>query len=389
MNQSSGSGEMQLYREQLKEIRELTSHGVCRDYLARTADDKATFPCGHHETIPNSQKKLVSKHAVFVREEERKNDDGKVALFSTYYYPAVKWSLTGAVMKVTGGDSIMPVAPFGDIMRLFEPHVKSWDFPFGTKSFHYVSHFDNYSETRFTFDENGKRIKHTDQCQVADIHRLIDLALAYLDRVEKMARKIKLNSEYPLVGNENFKFFDPAMVEAVTDAGKRALVGVVGFQDTDSLMNTIEVTMTRATIAPITDVADLGENLSVYTVLGNRVVGMKEDGKHRFLQGEHVIYIPEGMIIPEEHLKARGYWDEEKNRGLLDGGKRNRVKKRNFLGIPSIGLIWKTEPDYDYQDGPNMPPVQVGLLVSNGADTMFVTEGQDVTDFFGLVMHGA
>lgn len=393
-------------RQYLLEARALIETGWVGDkgFLALTHDGVPTFQNGHRETIPNSQKKSVSKHAVFIEEVERKNDDGKVTLFSTYYFPPAKWSLTGALMNVTAPDSLMPVKAFGDLCRLLEPFLRPWTFSFGERTFHYISHFDMLSEGR-TEIVDGKKVKVVDRCTIDDVLRLIDCGISVLDlrdgiaaaqevvrnagvtldpRIAAAYEKLRLNSELPLVANNTAVFYDPELANQITKSGQEILKAmtdnVQAMTDTESV---VPAASTRATIAMIENVADLGENLSVYTVLGNRVVGMKEDGAHRFRQGEYVVYIPEGMIIPEEHLKERGYWDEEKNRGLLDGGKRNRVKKRNFLGIPSIGLIWKISQIAGLLD------VKVRLEKGGRVHLDEFSPGDDVTDFFGLVMHGA
>ena len=70
------------------------------------------------------------------------------------------------------------------------------------------------------------------------------------------------------------------------------------------------------------------------------VVSMKlEDGSPRYKEDELVVYITEGSIVPE-YLLRQGFWDEEKNIGLLSGPQGNRVKASNFRGIRSHGILF-------------------------------------------------
>lgn len=98
-----------------------------------------------------------------------------------------------------------------------------------------------------------------------------------------------------------------------------------------------------AIIQTVASVEPHGENLSIVTTSeGHKVIAnRKEDGSFRWTAGEPVCYVSEGSIIPEDVLKERGYWDTEKDRGLLDGGPRNRVKMKKLAGFESRGLLFK------------------------------------------------
>lgn len=110
------------------------------------------------------------------------------------------------------------------------------------------------------------------------------------------------------------------------------------------------------------------------------VANKREDGSWRWQPGEMCVYIPENAIIPDEILQQRGYWDTEKNKGLLAGSKNNRVKGRAFAkseanpeGYMSKGLLFKVEKDgYD-------------LYVTHPSkERLKVEGGDDVTSFFDL-----
>lgn len=141
-----------------------------------------------------------------------------------------------------------------------------------------------------------------------------------------------------------------------------------------------------ARIAVITDVRPHGENLSIVTVLGHEVVAnRKEDGSFRWTKDEVCIYVPEGMIIPDDVLKERGYWDEEKDRGMLDGKKRNLVKMRRFAGHESRGLLLKV----DLPESRNLLPKvnyenEKKHWIARGDQDLSVNIGDDVSSFLGI-----
>ena len=126
-------------------------------------------------------------------------------------------------------------------------------------------------------------------------------------------------------------------------------------------------------VTKVDAVRDHGENLTIVTVGDHEVVANKqEDGSPRWTAGEPVIYVPEGAIIPDDVLQERGYWDNEKNRGLLEGNKKNRVKMRRFAGVESRGLLFKVSTQY---------------YVTRGDQKLAVDEGTDVAEFLGIVEH--
>jgi hypothetical protein len=131
----------------------------------------------------------------------------------------------------------------------------------------------------------------------------------------------------------------------------------------------------------------------VTTSGGNQVIANRlENGDFRWAVGETVVYVSEGSILPDEILKDRGYWDEEKDRGLLDGGKRNRVKMKRLAGFESRGLLFKCHnPRADWSSDTETDLEVVGF-VSNphlNVDDISVhwepvKMGQDVSEFFGI-----
>ena len=134
-----------------------------------------------------------------------------------------------------------------------------------------------------------------------------------------------------------------------------------------------------AIIQTIESVEPYGENLSIVTTSGgNKVIANKrEDGSFRWQAGELVAYVSEGSIIPDDVLKERGYWDTEKDRGLLDGGKRNRVKMKKLAGFESRGLLFKVVPS-SFMGEP------VNYVDREGHPRLGVLLGQDVSEHLGI-----
>ncbi len=147
-----------------------------------------------------------------------------------------------------------------------------------------------------------------------------------------------------------------------------------------------------AILMTVSDVRSHGDNLSIITVsAGHEVVANRHpDGSFRWTEGEPVIYVPENMLIPEDVLRERGYWDENRNKGLLEGKKGNRVKMRRFAGFESRGLLFKVGlPGQDWSDDRNPDKPYWVLRESVTPDTIDAGIGDDVGEFLGIVEHSA
>lgn len=95
------------------------------------------------------------------------------------------------------------------------------------------------------------------------------------------------------------------------------------------------------------------DRLSIVTVRGYKCISSKvPDGaggiKPRYNIGDLVVYIPEGAIVPEMLLKA-GFWDTEKNKGILAGKNGDRVKAIKLRGVLSQGILFSVNM-YDGYD---------------------------------------
>ena len=97
-------------------------------------------------------------------------------------------------------------------------------------------------------------------------------------------------------------------------------------------MSTFACVVTPITILPHPN----AEKLELAQVADYRCVV----GKDLYKTGDLVAYIPEAALIPEDQLKYFGYWNEEKNEGLLAGSDHNRVKAVKLRGEVSQGLVF-------------------------------------------------
>ncbi len=120
-----------------------------------------------------------------------------------------------------------------------------------------------------------------------------------------------------------------------------------------------------------------------YTCIAN----LKEDGTWRYNPGDLVVYVPADTVVPEATLKAIGFWDETKGKGILAGSKGDRVKPMKLRDVFSEGIlipVWigpceieGTTPSYIV----NMTPE--GQTVWRNQ----IKVGDDVSDFFGLTKY--
>ena len=88
------------------------------------------------------------------------------------------------------------------------------------------------------------------------------------------------------------------------------------------------------------------DRLNIVKILGyDAITNKNENNEPRYAKGDLVIYVPEGAVVPENLLKQYGYWDDEKNKGMLAGRRGDRVKAIRLRQVLSQGLIWPLESD--------------------------------------------
>lgn len=128
------------------------------------------------------------------------------------------------------------------------------------------------------------------------------------------------------------------------------------------------------------------DRLTIYNIGGYNCISNKlEDGSDRYNVGDLVVYIPENALLPEWLLKEMGFWNEEKNCGILAGKDGNRVKPLKLRNIFSEGVIY---PVYRVRDEGG--EVWYNLYSDNGkllsgAETEMIDE--NVADFLGITKY--
>ena len=81
------------------------------------------------------------------------------------------------------------------------------------------------------------------------------------------------------------------------------------------------------------------DRLEIVNVLGYQCVVVKG----HWDVGNNGIYIPEGAIVPEWILKGYGFWNTDKDKGMLAGSLGNRVKAVLLRDVVSQGIIIPVE----------------------------------------------
>lgn len=142
-----------------------------------------------------------------------------------------------------------------------------------------------------------------------------------------------------------------------------------------------------ARIATVTDIRRHGDTLTIVTVqdgdaVREVVANLQDDGTPRWKSGEVVVYVSEGSIVPDDVLQERGYWNDAKGIGLLEGKKGNRVKMRRFAGFESRGLLFKTRHG-------SFMGVEMPFVDRYGRPALGVRIGDDVSEQLGIVEHTA
>lgn len=102
----------------------------------------------------------------------------------------------------------------------------------------------------------------------------------------------------------------------------------------------------------------------------------------RFKSGDLCAYIGENSVVPEWILKQYGYWNEEKNVGMLAGSKGDRVKAIKLRDAFSLGIVLPVVEngmgDFVWLDTSTSPEDTKGF---------YVVEGEDVAEKLGIVKY--
>lgn len=121
------------------------------------------------------------------------------------------------------------------------------------------------------------------------------------------------------------------------------------------------------------------DRLSLNHIRGYVLVSNKlEDGSHRYSPGQLMAYVPENSVVPVAVLQRFGYWDNEKNKGLLGGPAGDIVQPFVLRRVTSHGVILPTESII----------CSPGSYMTNGhGDKRLVHAGHDVSSFLGITKH--
>ncbi|MGI0076350.1 MAG: RNA ligase (ATP) [Nitrosopumilaceae archaeon] len=141
-------------------------------------------------------------------------------------------------------------------------------------------------------------------------------------------------------------------------------------------MATFEVLIQKIFIKPHWN-ADALEIGSIGSHDGWQVVVKKDQYK----TGDLVAYIGENAIVPEWILKSYGFWNEEKNVGLLAGKQGNRVKAVKLRGAFSLGICLPV----DKVDGQHFISVPDGTTPEGAM--LLLQEEQDIAEDLGITKY--
>lgn len=133
-------------------------------------------------------------------------------------------------------------------------------------------------------------------------------------------------------------------------------------------MSTFEVLVEK--IDDITNHPD-ADRLSIVKIRGYNCISAKlPDGSHSYNVGDLCVYVPEASIVPNYILK-NGFWDDDKNKGILAGSNGNRVKAIKLRGIVSQGILLRVTNN----------------TISNETTSLVVKHGDNVAEHLGIVKY--
>lgn len=126
------------------------------------------------------------------------------------------------------------------------------------------------------------------------------------------------------------------------------------------------------------------DRLSLLDINGFTCISAKlEDGSHRYQNGDPVAYVPEGAILPEWMLKAMDFWDDENQKGRLNGRKGDRIKAMRLRGILSQGVIYPCCGITNEETGTHY---KKWMRMADGLIHK-VAVGQDVSEDLGIIKY--
>jgi len=112
--------------------------------------------------------------------------------------------------------------------------------------------------------------------------------------------------------------------------------------------------------------AENSDNLEMVRIDGYNAIASRGS----YTSGDMVVYIPEASLIPKWLGVKLGFWDEDSDKGKLNGSRGNRIKAIKLRGNLSQGLILPLNDD--------------GLLEGENDQLKEVFCGDDVAEFLGI-----
>lgn len=124
------------------------------------------------------------------------------------------------------------------------------------------------------------------------------------------------------------------------------------------------------------------DRLSIVKLKGYdyKIVSAKlDDGSNRYRPHDWVIYVQADSIVPE-YLLRKGFWNEEKNIGILSGKLGNRVKPIKLRGITSEGIMFPVSDVDDFED-------DCLIEVEDTSKKYCAMLGEDVSEILGITKY--
>jgi RNA ligase (TIGR02306 family) len=114
--------------------------------------------------------------------------------------------------------------------------------------------------------------------------------------------------------------------------------------------------------------------------------------KGQYEPGDLVAYVGENAVVPADVLKRYGFWNVDKNKGMLAGPDGTIVRGVRLRGEFSLGICIPVDVSFNYETDnyvftltrPFISPLSPFI---KSVSTAALYEGSDVTEFLGVTKH--
>jgi tRNA-binding EMAP/Myf-like protein len=100
------------------------------------------------------------------------------------------------------------------------------------------------------------------------------------------------------------------------------------------------------------------------------------DGTPRYKVGDRVVHVAVGSRVPESLLR-KGFWDEEKGKGLLGGDDGNVVHPFKIRGVTSSGILYTVDEFDGFDEGDH-------FSLAHEFPGRTFEDGEDVSELLGV-----